>query len=367
MGSTGDVLSAVSAGIVSGELPNISIAFQDVAMGWYLDNAVTPLDAFMDDPNWGFGDMQADLNRDIIEINRIPGDPFDDQLLLWPVGGSANVISVNLDMLAELGFDSPATNFDDFRAIACGAAELTGPAGEDVQGFPIRADGFDLESWVAAQGSDIYDGMQYTFTNDAVITVLTFFQELYNDGCAYAPESAFSNTADFANGLNPMAQGSTAGVPFINGDIEESGVPKTWVNTVVPYAENPTLQVFLRSLVIIPSTPEQELASWLFLKHLAETNSQVLWTEMTRYLPYTVSGQDGLSMEFLDSNPQFNNLLELLAQDDLVIYAVPRLVSHGDAASLLSELVAAVTTGGEDPMEAAARFEEEANELLEDM
>lgn len=372
LGTTGDVLNAISNGIVSGDLPNISIAFQDTAIGWYLDGAIIPLDSLFNDPTWGYDEAgMSDLDLDIVNINSISPSSFPEGttdeplLLLWPVGGSANVLSVNLDMLAEVGFDAPATTLEDFKAIACAAAELEGPNGEDVQGFPIRQDGFDLESWIAAFGGTIYDGEQYTFTDPATIQVLTFFQELYNEGCAYIAEG-FDNTAHFAFGTNPMAQGSTAGVPFINGDIEASGVPKTWVNTVVPYAEEvgPTIQVFLRSLVIYAAPPEEELASWLFLKYITETENHILWTEMTRYFPFTASASAGLSEEFLAENPQFNSVRELLADPETNIYSVPTLLSHGQAASLLGELVAAVTTGGEDPMEAATRLEAEANEIL---
>jgi multiple sugar transport system substrate-binding protein/sn-glycerol 3-phosphate transport system substrate-binding protein len=372
LGTTGDVLNAISNGIVSGDLPNISIAFQDTAIGWYLDNAIVPLDGLFNDATWGYsGDALADLNMDIVNINSISPSSFPEGttdsnlLLLWPVGGSANVMSVNLDMLSEVGFDGPAATLEDFRAIACATNELTGPNGEDVMGFPLRQDGFDLESWIAAFGGTIYEDGQYTFTHPATIQVLQFFQDLYNDGCAYIAEG-FNNTADFANGLNPMAQGSTAGVPFINGDIEESGVPKTWINTIVPYdpAVGPTIQVFLRSLVIFDAPPEEQVASWLFLKYITDTDNHVLWTEMTRYFPFTASASAGLSQEFLDANPQFNSVRELLAGENTNIYAVPTLLSHGQVASLLGELVAAVTTGGENVEEAAARLEEEANEIL---
>lgn len=372
LGTTGDLTNAISAGIVSGELPNLTIAFTNDAMGWYLDGAVASLSPYINDATWGLSEEEAaDLQMDVINVNlvdpaNLPAGTIDEpQLLLWPVGSSANILSVNTDMLAELGFEAAPTTLEDFRAVACAAAELTGPEGEDVQGFPIRQDGFDLASWIAAQGGNFFIDGQYNFTNDAAITSLQFFQDLYNDGCAYIAEG-FDNTAHFAYGLNPMAQGSTAGATYINNDIAASGVDKAWINTIVPYAENPTIQVFLRSMAVLEDTPEANLATWLFLKHLASADAQILWTEYTGYYPYSSAALEGISEEYLTNNPQYNTIREILVAEDTVIYAAPQILTLSQATSIMGELLAAVTTGGEDVATAAAAFEAEANEILAD-
>ena len=59
-------------------------------------------------------------------------------------------MSVNLEMLAELGFDGPPTSFQEFHDVACAASDMTGPNGEDVQGFPIRVSASDMYSFIIA-------------------------------------------------------------------------------------------------------------------------------------------------------------------------------------------------------------------------
>ncbi len=369
-GNTGGLLDQLTTGIVSGELPNLSGAiFVTNAQGYYQDGVLVPLDAYLDHPTWGMSEEEkADLNLALVDINRVPGEPYNNQLLAWPIGVSANVMSVNLEMLGELGYDGPPTTFEEFREVACAANDLTGPNGEDVQGFPIRVSASDMYSFIVANGGSIYEDGAYTFTNDGAINTLQFFQDLFNDGCAYIPDGPFVNTADFAFGLNPMAVGSSVGVPFIKGDIEESGSGiENWVNTTVPSSEgNESLQVYMRSIGMMVSSPEEQLATWLFIKHFASTASQITWTEYAQYQPYTFSGLEGLSEEFLTANPQFGSVRETLLGGDVNVWSEPPLAASGEVADVFEELIVNITTGGQDVAEAAAAAEEEANEILED-
>jgi len=373
LGSTGPLVENMSTGIVSGELPNlVGAAFINNAMGWFLDDVLVPLDDFRNSPTWGFsGEDIENINQNIIDLNRPQGEPFNDQLLAWPVGMSANVLSVNLEMLEELGFEGAPTDLETFREVACAANELTTEDGGDVQGFPIRTSASDMYSFIVANGGRIFDeeANAYIFTDDETIEVLQFFQDLFNDGCAYLPDGPFVNTADFAFGLNPMAVGSSVGVPFIQGDIEESGSGiENWINTTVPWSEgNRTLQPFLRGVAIIEGTPEENLATWLFVKFWATNpDAQIAWTEAAQYQPYNDVALNGLSADFLLANPQFDSVREALLDDDINIWTPPANLAAGDVDDVFEELIVNITTGGMDVAEAAAAAEEEANEIFQE-
>lgn len=376
-GNTGGLRDQLTAGITSGQLPNLSGAiFADVAQSYYLDGVIVPLDAYYNDPTWGFSEEEkADLNQSLLDINRIQGEPFNGQLLAWPIGVSGVILSVNLDMLDALGFDGAPTTFEAFREVACAANEMTGPNGEDVMGFPIRINNFDLYSFVLSNGGEVYDPATgyYTFTNEGFVNTLQFFQDLYNDGCAYIPETAFQNTQHFAYSLNPMAVGSSVGVPFIRSDIAASVAAggseiNNWINTTTPWTDgNRTLQVSMRSIGMFVSSPEQQLATWLFIKHMASPASQVTWTEYAQYQPYTTSGLEALTDEWLAENPQFASVRELLLSDDVRIWSPPAIPVASNVNNLLNEMLTSVLTGGADPAEAAAEAEAEANALVDDM
>jgi multiple sugar transport system substrate-binding protein len=372
-GNTGNMDDAMNAAITSGDLPNLVGGFSNTAQSYYLDGVLVPLDPYVNDPTWGFSEAEmANINFDLIDqFNRVAGEPFNDQLLAWPIGLSTVVLSVNMEMLEELGFDAPPQSLEEFREVACGAAELTTEGGDDVQGFPIRANGQDMEAFIVSQGGQIFDPEtnEFDFDNEIALEVLTFFQGLVRDGCAYIPETPFANTADFAFGLNPMAVGSSVGVPFIQGDIEESGSGiENWVNTTMPYSEgNRTILVNFRSVLMIAGTPEEQLATWLFIKHLASDESQQIWTSNTLYQPYTLSGLENLGEDFLAENPQFTSVRDILLDENVRQYGGYNVFGYREAFAEFTNLVSAITADPTlDIATAAAEREAAANELLQE-
>lgn len=364
-GSVGDITNLMNAAIVSGDLPNLAAGFQNNAASYALDDVVVDLNPYYDDPTWGFTEEEkADLNQDILNVNVFNYEPFNGARLAWPNQTSARVMVVNLTMLEALGFDGPPETFEAFREIACAAAEMTGPNGEDVQGFPIATDSSEFESFVASMGGSIFDGESYSFTNDSAIATFQMYQDLYNDGCAYIPESAFGNTDDFALGLNPMATTSTAGIPFIQGGFEEAGIEADWIVTTTPWSEgNRTIQVFVPSIIPIVSTPEQQLATWLFIKFLATQENQAQWTSNTSYFPIRRSAND-LLQDFEAENPYYAAANAFLNDESVTVYAAPQVVSYGAVRGLVAEAIANVTANGMDVMEVATALEEAANAAL---
>lgn len=367
-GRTGDVVSLVGAGITSGELPNLAAGFQDSIQSWLLDDAVIPLDSLYNSEMWGIDeDGQADLRQDILDLNRAPA--FGNQLIAWPIGISANVMSYNTGMLADAGFDELPTTFEDFRAASCAVAEMEG-----LNGFPLRTSSFDMLSFIVANGGNIFDAEAdaWTFDSPEVIDTLSFFQGMIDDGCAYLPEgSAFANTDEFAFGLNPMAVGSSAGIPFINRNIEESGSGVEWVNSTTPWSEgNRSVQLFLTSVGVMNQTPEEEVASWLFLKFLATTDAQSAWTQGTNYLPYTISGNDALPADFFDTLPQLGDLNDLINDPDVNVFSSPAVISQFGIMNEFGNAIGEIINGA-DVAETMADLQETADELhaesLEDM
>jgi ABC-type glycerol-3-phosphate transport system substrate-binding protein len=235
----------------------------------------------------------------------------------------------------------------------------------------VRANAFDMWSFMVAQGGVVFDAEadRYHITDDASIATLQFFQDLFDEGCAYLPDGSFVNTADFAFGLNPMAVGSSVGVPFIQGDINDSGSGiENWVNTTVPWSEgNRTIQPSLRGVAIVQGTPEENLATWLFLKFWATNmDAQVAWTEGAQYQPYNNATRDALSQEFLDANLQFSSIFNALGDESINIWSPPAHPSGRDVTAVFEELIVNILTGGADVAEAAADAEVEMNEIYQE-
>jgi multiple sugar transport system substrate-binding protein/sn-glycerol 3-phosphate transport system substrate-binding protein len=375
-GSYNDVRAQMSAAIISGEVPNLVAGYANDAASYFNDNSAADLRPFINSPKWGLtADEMADFNTGLLTANTLEGEPYNGAVLAWPHQNSEYTLVVNNAMLQQLGYDAPPQTFEEFKDIACKAAELTGPNGEDIQGFPIAAgpDSFDaslFEALVAGQGGNIYHDGAYDFTSDAVINTLQLFHDLYAEGCGYIPAAQYANTADFALGLNPMATTSSAGFTFIISDIAESGSGVDWSVATLPYADdNHTLEVFVPSIVLVPSTPEAELASWLFLKYLASPEAATIWASQTAYFTPVRSVASSLTADAFankDLFPYWQAAAQLGADPDIHVYASPSIPSYGAVRGLISEALAAVTTGGGDVQEAAQTLQEGADEALAD-
>ncbi len=368
-GSYNDIRELMNASIISGELPNLVAGYANDAASYARDNVVVDLNQYVNDPTWGLtAEQLADFNTDLLTFNSPVGEPFNGALLAWPHQSSGQVLVYNQDMLAELGYDAPPATFEEFREIACAAAELTGPNGEDVQGFPITTDASVFETLVAANGGAIFDGTTYNFTSDAVIAALTFYADLYNSGCAYVPAERFAEQADFALGLNPFFVSSTAGFTFIQQAMVDNNATFTWSVSTLPSTEgNRTFQVFVPSIIMIQSTPEAQLASWLFLKHLITPDAAAAWSAGTGYFNPVPSTAEILAEEMFGVPaifPYFEAANALLNDPDLNLYSGPNVPSYGAIRGFVSEAIANVTSNGIAPADAAATLQEQAEAAL---
>ncbi|MFO7321970.1 MAG: extracellular solute-binding protein [Chloroflexota bacterium] len=367
-GSYNEIRDQMSAAIIAGELPNLVAAYQNDAASYYLSNAAVDLRKYIDDPTWGLTEEErAGLNEGLMAVNIFNDPPFSGEMLAWTHQNSAQVLVVNNTMLSELGYDAPPTTFEEFYEIACAAAEATGPNGEDIMGFPLTGDASEFEAFVASYGGRIFHDNAYDFTGEASIATLQLFQDMYNDGCAYIPDRAFGNTGDFALGLNPMSTSSSAGFTFIISDFAASGVEAEWSVTTLPYTEgNRTLQVYVPSIVLVPSTPEKELASWLFLKYLVTPEVAATWSAGSAYFNPVLASADLLTEDTFPNPelfPYFSATLALQNDPDVNIYNAPQAVSYGQVRNLIAQAVAAVTTGGEDVATVAERLQQEAEAI----
>ncbi len=373
LGGTSDVRSNLSTAVTSGELPNMSGAgFTTDAMGFFLDGVLLTFDPFLDSPTWGLTEEEAAaLNFNLIDQNRPAYGPFEGQLLAWPIGFSSEIMSTNTDLLAAMleegliDFEGVPSNTDEFRQAACAASELEGVTA----GYGGRLSMAHVFTWMKNFGGTIWDGEAFVFTDEGSLAGLQFVQDLYNDGCMYFPDGGnFANTGEFSLGLNVFAPGSSVGVPFIQGDMDDAGLDYTWVN--VPFPQNDGrsfLSTSRRGVMMYQSTPEENLATWLFMKYWAtNADAQVIWTENAQYQPVNTVTRGNLSEDFLTTNTQFNDFATALTDENLTFIDVPEHPSQFDVSNVVEEMVSNITIGGMDVAEAAAAAEEAANEIYQD-
>ncbi|MBI5929142.1 MAG: ABC transporter substrate-binding protein [Chloroflexi bacterium] len=313
-GSYDDIYGKIIAGLTSGELPNLVVAYQNQALAYKAGGGIVDLNPYVTDPTVGLNEAEV---ADFIPAFFTQDIAPDGVRIGFPPNRSAEVLYYNRSALAELGYDAPPANWDEFREMACAftAGGWSGYTGDAPMGYSVRTDASNVAALTYALGADIFDAETntYTYNNEATITALTFMQSLVADGCANLIAENFADQNDFAAGKNLFYMGSTSGIPFIASAIQESGVALDWGVTFIPYGETPAVDIYGASVSIIAgsSTPEQQLATWLFVRWFTEADQQASWAAASNYFPVRISTAQNLGDVFAES-PQFEEAFNLL-------------------------------------------------------
>ena len=177
-GGYGDIYTKMIAGIPTGDVPSLVVAYQNQALAYHqAGGLVDNLDDYVLDPTWGLNEaeiadfvpsfFQQDVSEDGIRIG-------------FPPNRSLEGLYYNQTALEELGYDGPPTTWEEFREMACAFTEqgwsytaTTRSAHRSYRRLEYRAD----MSLMAA----ISTPTPYDYTGQATVDYIQFMADLYND------------------------------------------------------------------------------------------------------------------------------------------------------------------------------------------
>ena len=314
-GSYDDIRDKVNASIAAGEAPAaLIVGYQNDQSFYQLNDTLVDLNTLIDDATWGLSaEDKADFYQAFLEQSVNP--LFDNQRLGFPPNRSMEVIFYNQTWLEELGFSGPPATPAEFKEMACAASAANG---DGTGGFILRDDASALAAWTFAFGGDVIteDGTGYIYNGPATVEAMTFLKDLYDSGCAYFFTEGFPNP-QFAARKGIFAMGSTSGIPFYAGDVasfaEEAGTePDVWGVAAVPHTTaEPVQNVYGGDVMIVKTTPEQELAAWDFIKWFTSPEVQARWDAISGYFPTRQATSQFFSEE-LKANVPYNQGVALL-------------------------------------------------------
>jgi multiple sugar transport system substrate-binding protein len=326
-GSYDDIRNQVNASINAGELPAaLLVGYQNDQAFYQLNDTLADLNPYVDDAAWGLSEEdQADFYPTFFNQSIHPA--FDNQRLGFPPNRSMEVLFYNQTWLEELGFAGAPTTPDEFREMACAAAEANG---DGTGGFILRDDASAVAAWTYAFGGDILteDGLGYVYDGDATVEALAFLKGMLDDGCAYLFTEGFPNP-EFAARRAIFTMGSSSGIPFYGGDVatvaEENGTdPDVWGVAAIPHTTaDPVQNIYGGDIMITNTTPEEQLAAWIFIKWFTTPEVQAQWDVISGYFP-TRAGTSEFLGDFFTENPQWASAVELLPFS----YYEPQLISY---------------------------------------
>ncbi len=322
-GSYNDIYNRITTNLASGgaDLPQLTVAYGNQAATYWLNGGLIDMNLLVNSPKWGLSAEEiADFFPAFYNADVFP--QFGGVRLGFPPNRSMEVMYYNADWLAELkaagaiSFDGPPTTPEQFREAACAAtANRFSGATSDVApiGYQLSTDASRFASWTFAFGGDIYDpeANQYTLNSEGAIAAVTFLKGLFEAGCAGEIFERFGDQTNFANGVTLFTVGSSSGLPFYRSAVE-SGAKFNWSVDAIPHTTPEPVQNLYGASVSIPrTTPEGELAAWLFVKYYTQASVQAEWALASNYFPVRASSAESLS-DYFESDPTYRTAFNLL-------------------------------------------------------
>lgn len=293
--------------------PNLVMAYQHQAASYYMAGGLTDLNSLVESPKWGLTPQEVEdfvpsaFEQDIYSV-------FEGIRLGFPVQRSTDVLYYNTDWLSELGFDSPPSTPEEFKNMACAAVTpFSKSSAENGIGYHFYLDTTRFTSWVFAFGGDVFDEEtnRFTYNNDVNKAVTTFILDLVESGCALPITDRGEAHIAFSEGTLLFMVDSSFHIPAVETMVENY-LDFNWSITSLPsILEEPQQNIFGASVSIPASSPETELAAWLFIKYLTSPEVQATWAKNTNFLPVRQSAAEYLSGYFED-NPAYQTAFELM-------------------------------------------------------
>lgn len=315
-GGYSDLEDAMNAAIQSGDLPNIVVGYTNALDTWNSVGTLVDINDYIDDPTYG---LTAEEKADFYPGAWESGLNADGVRVGFPHGQSENVLFYNSGWAKDLGFDSAPANWDEFKAQSCAAAEANladDDAGNDgTGGLVIYAGASNAASWIFAAGGDMLNEAKdgYDFTEDASVATAELWWDLWNEGCAFATES-YPNP-EFASRRALFTMSSTAGYTYQADAFEdEDAIQDEWGFIPFPPKDSGegAVNAYGQNSAIVNTTPEQNLASWLFIKWFTSPEVNAEWIEASAYFPIRISAVDLLS-DYIAENPLWGTGIDYLS------------------------------------------------------
>ncbi|MBX3063724.1 MAG: extracellular solute-binding protein [Anaerolineae bacterium] len=350
------IYQAMLAAIQTGDVPELTVAYQNEAATYQNAKALVDLNVFTNDPVLGFGkDFTDDFFQGFLASDLNP--QFEGARLGLAVYRSMEVLYYNVDALTKMGYSAPPKNWDEFKEMSCKFVN----DGLGTDGYQVRTDASFVAAAAFAQGSDIYDAAANKFTYDTpeAKVMPQVMQDMVAEGCAKVITESRGDQNSFVAGQSLFYTGSSSGLPFVASGIAGAPTQFTFDIAPIPYKDQPVQNVYGASNSIPVTTREQELAAWLFLRWYDEPAQQAAWAKASNYFPVRQSTADELT-DYFATNKPYKSAFDLLGSTK----AEPPVAGYNAARGFAADAMNNVLDGASVDEEFAA-LEEKANEQLD--
>ena len=355
-GNYGELNKKIRAALQGGGLPNVSMAYENDTLEYMRADVIQPLDSFIENDRYGLepGDRD-DIMAGVLARQQI--EQYNGRTMSWPHGNSSMGIYYNKDLLEQAGYESPAETWDAFIEQALAITETTGVTA-------LTVDSDDLNSrflfWLRTFGVQPIsaDGESVNLNNEQSIELLNSLKTLYEAGAFGFVENV---EQEFTNGRSAFEMGTTARTST-KIELIQSGFD--WGVTLIPQGDRSDLSTALwgGNHVMFRSSPEEQLASWIFMDYFADQYAQAIYGAQTGYFPARKSSQNEQVLQAnYSANPQKEQAFEEVFPHARILTPTPanRLIQDR-----VGETVTSFLNGNMSAEQAASRMQQQAESAL---
>ena len=316
-GLTHDPMESIETAINEGLVPHVMVGDAPVISGWYQAGLTVDLTPYLSDPAAGMSikdqnDYYSGIFEPFILPDHIrPGLPFTQ---------SIQVMYYNQTWAAELGFSrAPGSSSDLFDQV-CAAAERFIENEDRAGGIILYPEAANILGWVYAYDGYLQDQNDgsYQFSTPEIIKVARDWQDLSKDECGFMisqypdPMAREIEFAKFNQRQTLVVMNSAEHLEQVHLQANQTGRADDW--TMLPFLGpdgKKAVPAEIQSGVIFDTTPEEQLAAWLFLKYLTSPEVQAEWVEYSYLYP---TRKDSLRFlrDFRTENPDWAKGLNVL-------------------------------------------------------
>src|SRR5213594_4997435 len=350
--------------IQAGALPELGHAYESFVADYMKADVVVDLGPYKDSAKNGLTKAsQDDIYKGYYDTNTFP--QYGNRLLSWPFTKSLAVMYVNNDILKEIGKPIPKT-WDEFEATSLAATKKDAAIKVTRYGFAFNTDASYFNAQVYARGGTLMaaDNKTVAWNGKEGLAVLQMYDRMNKNGSGYSPKS-FDYQNDLATGKLAFFFSSTSTVPFMKQLADAA--PFNWSIANLPQAATDpskakTVQ-FGANVAVFKSTPEKQLASWLFIKWMSDTDQSAQFASTSYYMPVrkTASEQQILK-DYWAKVPQGKQGFDLIQ----VSSPEPNVRGQQDIRDVIFNMITEVLTGKSTPEQAIGTAGTKSNQILKD-
>ncbi|MBI9044409.1 MAG: extracellular solute-binding protein [Anaerolineaceae bacterium] len=289
-GGSNALFEKIKQNVHEGQLPHLTVGSLDQMLVWQESRDIlVDINPYIHDLDWGLSSA---------ELSDIPNafwesDQFDEHQYAVPAVRDYQVLYYNQTWAKELGFDAPPTNLEEFRAQTCAASQIMLEdrlgANDGTGGWIVNMDPLVVLSWMQAFGVEGWpetDAGKYHFNSKEMKNMLSTLRELFDDGCIWISREP-SPYKYFARREALIYSGSLQDISYQRKVLLDNGSADEWILLTYPTEKgiDPFVVADGASYAILESSPEEQLASWLFIRWLLRSENQVTIADQYNGLP----------------------------------------------------------------------------------